>query len=297
MTLDDFQHILIALEDNRIVTYCSLASYTWFLYDHMLTLGQEIELVWPTPWNLGKVLFFATAYLPLIDGAILTYFHVVPPPISADTCATLYKISGWMIMWGIVIAELVLVFRTWAIWGRNSKLAVGLLLLLCVLAIPTAFFAYGGLVHIEFGPSPSQDLESCWMTKNPNKVLFIDYIMIVIFESIILGLTVYKGIPDFRNSTSNLVVTLYRDGVLYYMYLIAFSLVNIIVLAVAPKPGPSLIFMQRYRDMAAPSTGTDTYLEFRQRRTRSEVSRAIIGVDAWFRDNRTTTQSTNTEMA
>jgi len=288
----------------------------WLLYDHMLTLGQEVELIWPTPWNLGKVLFFATAYLPFIDGAILTYFHAVPPPISADVCATLYKISGWMIMWGVVIAELVLVFRTWAIWGQNSKVLVGVLLLLALLSIPTGIFAtYNGLLHVQFGPSPRPDLESCWMMNDPDKILFLDYLMIVIFESIILGLTVYKGIQHFRHSRSNLVMTLYKDGVLYYSYLIVFSLVNVGVLVAAPKPGPSLIFMQRvlhsiltarillnlreaaHRDMAVTNNGTDTDLDFRPRMTRSEgVSSAIMGADTWFLDNSNTMQNTNIEM-
>jgi hypothetical protein len=45
----------------------------WQVYDHLLTFGQEIELIWPTPWSLGKFLFFTTKYLALVDGAILTY--------------------------------------------------------------------------------------------------------------------------------------------------------------------------------------------------------------------------------
>jgi Family of unknown function (DUF6533) len=43
------------------------------LYDFLLTLGEEMDLVWETRWNLGKVLFFATRYPPLLDAAMLLY--------------------------------------------------------------------------------------------------------------------------------------------------------------------------------------------------------------------------------
>jgi hypothetical protein len=34
------------------------------LYDYVLTLHQEIKLVWFTPWNLIKFLFFLVRYMP-----------------------------------------------------------------------------------------------------------------------------------------------------------------------------------------------------------------------------------------
>jgi len=43
------------------------------VYDHSLTLGVEIQLVWPTPWSIGKILYFATSYLGFLDGALLVY--------------------------------------------------------------------------------------------------------------------------------------------------------------------------------------------------------------------------------
>jgi Family of unknown function (DUF6533) len=43
------------------------------LYDFLLTLGKEIDLLWATRWNLVRVLFFVNRYSPLLDAAVLLY--------------------------------------------------------------------------------------------------------------------------------------------------------------------------------------------------------------------------------
>ncbi|KAF8530552.1 hypothetical protein BU17DRAFT_30891, partial [Hysterangium stoloniferum] len=96
------------------------------LYDHFLTLGEEIDLIWSTPWNAGKILYYATKYPAFLDGAFLLYTVFAPLGTTPSTCELLYKLSGVMIVVGIAIAEFVLVFRTWAVWGKNSKVMISL---------------------------------------------------------------------------------------------------------------------------------------------------------------------------
>ncbi|KAF8590892.1 hypothetical protein K439DRAFT_1115807 [Ramaria rubella] len=201
MALDAFQ--LVLFQENSLAT----------VYEHLLTLARELDLIWPTSWNVGKFLFFATRYLPLVDSTILLYQHTAPPSTSPVLCALLFQLSGALIVIGMVIAELVLVFRTWAVWGA-------------------------GLAHVQFGPSPYPNLQTCWITKNPHGVLYVDYVVVAVFD--------YSNLDYIERETIlRLVVTLYRDGIQYYFYLIGFSLVNIIILAVMPSPQPSLILMQR----------------------------------------------------
>ena len=103
---------------NTIILYSNSWLIMWQLYDHTLTMGREIEYVWPTSWSLGKCLYFASKYLAIIDGAMQCYsnyistnhsllfaplnclflwsqtVHVAPPTALPSTCALLYKISG-----------------------------------------------------------------------------------------------------------------------------------------------------------------------------------------------------------
>lgn len=43
------------------------------IYDYFLTLQLEIDLVWGTPWNIGKILYLSTRYCVFIDSTLLAY--------------------------------------------------------------------------------------------------------------------------------------------------------------------------------------------------------------------------------
>ncbi|KIJ22641.1 hypothetical protein M422DRAFT_276896 [Sphaerobolus stellatus SS14] len=56
----------------------------------------------------------------------------------------------------------------------------------------------------------------------------------MIFETLVLGLTLLKGVKHFRGTNSTLVSVLYRDGILNYIYLCILSIINVTVLLTAP---------------------------------------------------------------
>jgi hypothetical protein len=58
----------------RINTYRLMYQF----YDHVLTLGLKIELVWLAPWTQGKLHLFATKYFALVDGTLFIY-HISSP--------------------------------------------------------------------------------------------------------------------------------------------------------------------------------------------------------------------------
>jgi hypothetical protein len=46
---------------------------TMFLYDYLITLGMEVDLVWSSKWTFMKVLYFAQRYLPFVDAVALCF--------------------------------------------------------------------------------------------------------------------------------------------------------------------------------------------------------------------------------
>ncbi|KAF8582169.1 hypothetical protein K439DRAFT_1351914, partial [Ramaria rubella] len=118
------------------------------IYDFVLTLDLEIDLVWGTPWNVGRILFFLTRYSVYIEACMLVY---------------------WFIFWGVGIAEcrfglclkktgtltlptVILIFRTWAIWNRDNKVALGLVAFLLTMATPAGYLTHRGLTSIQCRP-------------------------------------------------------------------------------------------------------------------------------------------------
>ncbi|KAK6972292.1 hypothetical protein R3P38DRAFT_2812331 [Favolaschia claudopus] len=99
------------------------AAASLIIYDHLLTLGDEIKLVWPHRTRLPKLLFFLSRYMiPAIEfcmwlssEAICGYWHVAPLYIAmaaaealifCSQCKTVTKgideRSQWM-WWALVL--------------------------------------------------------------------------------------------------------------------------------------------------------------------------------------------------
>jgi len=124
-----------------------------------------------------------------------------------------------------------LVIRTWAFWQKSKRLLIGLLVYV-VLTIAA------DLVVVELSstmliPGEEPPLGTCYFESTRNGA--IGYIFLVMFESVILILTVYKRFHDYKNFQSGIVVTLYHDGMFYTLCILAITLANVVVIASLPS--------------------------------------------------------------
>ncbi|KAJ8517394.1 hypothetical protein ONZ45_g5403 [Pleurotus djamor] len=85
-------------------TYPPVASACLFLYDYLITLGDEVHHIWGTRGGTGKLLFMLTRYLTFGDIALAVYRNT-SYFLTESTCRTLYEVSGAFAIAGIIIAE------------------------------------------------------------------------------------------------------------------------------------------------------------------------------------------------
>jgi len=172
----------------------------------------------------------------------MVLYHNVGSNLSVGMCRMMYNITGWMFLWGIGIAELILIIRTWAIWGRDKRIGLGLCAGFLSLWIVNSYFLNKFLTSLQFEPAQaiSPSLKGCLPIAGGN-VLFIDFVLLMVFETIVLGLTVVKMVHTSRRSTSPIMRSLYRDGIFFYIYLFAISLVNVVVLLTTPREFANLL--------------------------------------------------------
>jgi len=146
---------------------------------------------------------------------------------------------------GVGIAEIILAMRTWVIWSRDRRVALGLGLLLVLLWIPVFFFLNEALSSLVFTVPPKLNTPGCFLASQKN-ILYVVFILIMIFETVILTLTLIKGLEHFKKASSPLVTVLYRDGMLNYVYLFILSIINLAVITSAPHGYTTLLTaMQR----------------------------------------------------
>ncbi|EJC98779.1 uncharacterized protein FOMMEDRAFT_149117 [Fomitiporia mediterranea MF3/22] len=198
-------------------------------YDYLLTFEDERTLIWPSNWSAGKVLFVLTRYLPFVDLSI-TASHHFRTGLTPEECSLAYKSAAWLINIGIIIAELILVLRTWAIWEKKRVVLVLLIAWGVANLVPDLATMALFLQSIEFTPLPG-GLRGCLITSG-NTLLIGDWIILMIYESILLLLLVIKGIQMYKElGKSSLYLALFRDGAVFYVYIFTLSVTNVIIIS------------------------------------------------------------------
>ncbi|KAJ8508439.1 hypothetical protein ONZ45_g9287 [Pleurotus djamor] len=195
--------------------YVVVASIVWLVYDHMLTIGDEIRFVWPSPWRLGKVLFIVTRYLPFVSIPLTVYRGA--ESISTNTCHTLSAVGGFLLFGGLVIAEAIMALRVWAMWNQSRMVGF------CLAPLAIIMVAVNAIILIKFSENYHYtDLTDiitpvppgCFLLDSSN-IEFVSFLLLMGFEFLMLALTVFKGIQDLKDlNRTCFLYKFYRDGTL-----------------------------------------------------------------------------------
>ncbi|KLO19409.1 hypothetical protein SCHPADRAFT_75928 [Schizopora paradoxa] len=226
--------ILSQLNDAMLVKYANFISVSILVYDVLITMPDEIRLIWPWEWRVGKVLYLITRYSAFIDNIIFQVFWF-NKHMSAESCRTLFSTGSWFLFFGIVIAQWIICMRTYALWGQKRSILV-LLIVLCLATEITSIILMHKFLHdMIWTISPFPTVTRCFVVIPSNK-LYIDYGLIMIVELTIISLTVWKGFSQWKmRGNSTLLTTLYRDGALFFAFLFAISMGNFLLYMITPR--------------------------------------------------------------
>ncbi|KAF9067018.1 hypothetical protein BDP27DRAFT_1226530, partial [Rhodocollybia butyracea] len=167
-----------------------VSSTVLFLYDWMLTLPVELDVVWSEklrPLRLLNVLYVIQRYMPFIDTIgilfagkddVLTVNFA--KPIEPNTCRILYSIMAWMYLTGVVLSEAVLTMRTWALWGKDIRLTVGLTIFFVGCWVPGFYVAHLFVDSQIYIPSPLPQF-GC-VILGGESILFVCWVILMVLE-------------------------------------------------------------------------------------------------------------------
>ncbi|KAF8488992.1 hypothetical protein JB92DRAFT_3014860, partial [Gautieria morchelliformis] len=224
MDVETSTQIISSLRHNTMPE--SVAGYAMLIYDHFLTLDIEVELMWPAPWSVSKDLYIILAYLGFLTSAFIPgSYH------SPSTCTAMLKAHVVMIACILIISELVLVFRTWAILGKRKMLGIGFIVTFVAAIIASFVLLAHSLEHVTYISDPRPNTRSCHLIKGQSQVTFVAFIIFTCVDSAIIFMTLYHLRKHARESSSNLVARIYKDGIFCYICMLVFSVINIIIIA------------------------------------------------------------------
>ncbi|KAF9261821.1 hypothetical protein L218DRAFT_945788 [Marasmius fiardii PR-910] len=187
MMIDLTQKLVEDLGKQQIVSYVDAASAVLVIYEVLINLSVEIEYIWTKKWSFLTVLYVLQRYLSFFDTMGLGLQRHLGAHLNAADCMLNYQIAGWSIITGLVLSEIVLTIRVWAVWERSVSIAIGLVVLMMI-------YDVGALVML-----------------------------------LIPGFT-----ACLRGKGSELVKTMYRDGVIFYVLTFLVSMANVVIIIYLP---------------------------------------------------------------
>jgi len=203
------------------------------IYDYLLTLHIEIELIWFARWTYTKTLFLIMRYTALVGSLILLHNQLFPD-VSVEMCKTMYPMGAYMVLVVIFLAQVMIAIRTWAVWRRSRILGVGLGALLLGILIFSCIRTSKFFTTVEYAPPLYPGYRGCFITKASGEILWPDYVYTTVVEATVLILMAVSAFRSYRNGkSSELSHVVHRDGIMFYVFLLCITATSMTMKIVA----------------------------------------------------------------
>ncbi|KAF9551430.1 hypothetical protein CPC08DRAFT_823181 [Agrocybe pediades] len=217
---DEIAALLEGLHELQVIRYTRLVAVAAVIYDHIITFGVEVDLVWRGKWSLVKALFFMIRYY-ILAATIVTCYGIFTPVLT-DRVST--RIFQWEIVTtslSAILIQAVLQIRIYALYYKNKKI---LIFMLVAYGITTAFSAWVLSFDLSAGESLAMQIPggaTCTLPPLPSRA-FAFWIPINVYDAILCALAVYRGFVTFRLERSSgtlgstLLNVMLRDSVFVF---------------------------------------------------------------------------------
>jgi len=216
-----------------IAKYFNVTSAVVLVFDTLDNFADEVELIWCQRWSVGKALYIASRYLAFIDLSLML-LYLFESRLDPRACHRLYEATTYFALIGACIAETVLLIRVYAIWKHSLRILVFLscMSLSLFLASILNFAINNNITKLPFIPSPVPIIIPCFPLSVHIRAI-VDFGCLVLLDLTVLILTAWGGFRHWKEGASSpLIITFYRDGVLYYVCLFPVSFANMILFSV-----------------------------------------------------------------
>ncbi|KAL4252184.1 hypothetical protein ABKN59_005504 [Abortiporus biennis] len=222
----------------------TLAGFAALIYDHLLTLDVEIDLIWRAKKGLVSFIFLLNRYIvPLV--LIVDIYEMFALAIdSAMFCKVWTTLQSILTIASFMAIHTIIAFRVYALY--NGQRWMGRFLWVVGIIYFASSTSIVALAHVHLIPDLEPKHHQC--VGSIPSFLWAAWLPSVIFETILFGLTFFAMVGhDKRHSFNTLSIILYRDGMLYFVVVTLCSLFSMLVWAFADA---TLLGLARYFALA-----------------------------------------------
>ncbi|KZP29653.1 hypothetical protein FIBSPDRAFT_1038696 [Athelia psychrophila] len=218
--------------------YMGFAAFSILVWDHILTFPDEVTYIWKRRKTLLTSLFLINRYLmPL--GFIVNLVAYTLQSWGIEAC-NYVRYEGVMSAIGIEIVGVMMLVRIYALYMNRPWVSRGVAFILFVETAMNVYIIIDGEA-VPHWSSENQGLSyavhSCSMIYATSQVAASACAWLpLLYDTIVFLLTLHRAIPSFRTSyqTRDLMGTIFRDGLLYYVTICAVTLTPTLMIVLAP---------------------------------------------------------------
>ncbi|KAG8860796.1 hypothetical protein FRB91_000583 [Serendipita sp. 411] len=207
-------------EHVALTRWASAIALTIFVWDNLLTLGDEVYFIWPKKWSSVKVCTYGNRILCFVALVLNTLqLDTTHRNFTYEFCAAYFHIAGYFAYASFALCNWILLVRAHALLGGKRNHFVWLCSLFAVAYAGTAVLVVIATLGLQSQLYYSDVFKACGIRELPYLMPFL-WIPAGIFETIVFTITVTKVYRSFQLSRclgSDLFMVLYRDGVAYYL--------------------------------------------------------------------------------
>lgn len=239
---------ITALRLTFINTCCQVAASTMIFHEHMMTLSDEIRLVWSHKFSGATLVFLLNRYLVLSLGvAIVLQTGVWDTALSCEATIILYDIVSILLT---VITAVFSALRAYAIGGLVLfPAAVTLFLGLLPAFVAIYFMSRSSYAYVlVVSGSPVCDYNEYYPIQTYNQLILASRACAIAADVIVLAVTwihtyrtrkaAHRGV--FKTGLTTLLA---RDGTIFFVLLLA---LNIMQMTIKSVGGPMTNFASTF---------------------------------------------------
>jgi len=220
----------------NIARYLSLGGLVALLYDHVLTLDQEIRLIWKAPNTFVKWMFLVTRYLS--EGCLLALANEMSgfsQQYDDIKCKKLMITISCIGITATLTADLVAFLRVIVLWDKSPRLVLFLFAFLTLSFVVTIGTMIAALIIIAPSIQYEPITQLCWLSKSSPSLIAV-WLAPTGFGLTVLVLTAYNALSLPRSTESPLSRILHRDGMAFFVASLLLRCTNVVFMTLT-SPG------------------------------------------------------------
>jgi len=230
LSTSEIQDLRTNLMYARALSYFQMANVIVLLYDLLLISTREVDLFRRRRWSLVSILHFIVRISSFLDNG-LTIAIVFSSSPSNNECESWHSIQTWIFLSEYFAVECIFIIRTYAVWDNSKRIGIFLFTLLVILAACSAVllnFFYRGSYTFVNNTGLFNGIYGCYGS-NISHLIWMVYLVLLVHESAILFLTIFKTYRYRKSTSTSLYRTLFIDGILFYICIVFISILNIVI--------------------------------------------------------------------